>query len=263
LDLGNTVLDAVRKFYKDLGRDPSAVEFGVVSFSNGATVRKDMGEDDGSRIDFAQTEGGTNLKTGLDKAKEVLAQGSSDKLPLIWLITDGEPVDELKNIEVLKQYRSDELSGITVLGVFLPPAKEEFPDLGPKVMQALTCADPDDECTDRFISEQIGVSDFHDVKTESEDMMNEVLKEITATCIAIPLLLGIIVLILVILGCCTWGGKQALAHIMEEEEGPMMQQEVKLAQAKRTDLQVGQVRRIDVGRNNEKAPYQKRKTKNP
>jgi len=254
LELGNTVLDTVRKFYEDHGSDPSAVEFGVVSFSSGATVRKDMGEDDGSRIDFSQTPGGTNLKKGLEKAKEVLVQGSPHSLPVIWLLTDGEPTDDLRRIELLKQYRSGELSGITVLGVFLPPAEEVLLGLGVKVMQALTCADADDECTDRYISEKIGVSDFQDVKTKAEDMMNEVLKEITATCIAIPLLLLIIVIIIVILACCTWGGKKALAHIMEEEEGPMMQQEVQLVQAK-------QGRRIDVDGTNGKVHYQKRKTR--
>jgi len=51
--------------------------------------------------------------------------------------------------------------------------------------------------------------------------------------------------------------------MMAEEEGPMMQQEVMLVQAKRTDLQVGQVRRTDLDRNNEKTLYQKRKTKEP
>jgi len=84
---------------------------------------------------------------------------------------------------VVKKYRSDELSGITVLGVFLYPKwiNVQEIDLGRNVMQRLTCADPDDECTDRFITEDIGVTDLQDVKTKSKDMMEEVLKEITAT----------------------------------------------------------------------------------
>jgi len=234
IELANEVLRVIREMYREKNGGLEGFHFGFLTFSgqSSITVRIPLTADDGEKtISVDENERkdstGTDYAAALGKAKEVLDQGPNGSMPLIWLLTDGEPVVHaggIKTKEQFKEFRAENLVDVTTIAVLLSPKQ----DIGPaqEILQTLTCRDPDSACTNTTIIGKIGDIDFADFKAKSNQLISNVFAKLAFNpiCIAVPIIVLAIVGGCVLLLCCCYGGKLAVAKFMEEEEGPMTQQ---------------------------------------
>jgi len=234
IELANEVLSVIRDMYREKNGGLEGFHFGFLTFSgpSSVTVRIPLTADDGkTTISVDESERlnptGTDYAAALGKAKEVLDQGPNGSMPLIWLLTDGEPVVNvggLKTTEQFKAFRAEKLVDVTTIAVLLSPAQ----DLGPakEILQTLTCRDPDSACTNTTIIGKIGDIDFADFKAKSNQLISNVFADLAFNpiCIAVPIIVLMIIGGCILLLCCCYGGKLAVAKFLEEEEGPMTQQ---------------------------------------
>jgi len=247
LSIANGVLEDMRSRFRQHKQDPvKELDFGLLEFSSGHSIIRELAPDDGKNFDEGRRDGtgGTKYEQGLNAAISRLKAGSK-KMKLIWFLTDGEPngpgllpnipmtpaqVQELRTRVFVNQ-------DITMVSTYL----SNKPDLsaGTTTLQILSCQDPQAKCTDRVLAAYLKDASFNleSFKKKAADMFSSVVYSIACTTtttttstinpgtppepktMMIPLLVAALVAAAVLcICCCFYSSKKSKTLATQEEE---------------------------------------------
>jgi len=251
IEIANAVLDDVRKLFTEYKQDPRTyLSVGMIEFAESNSVRRPLSDDDGSNFDVDRRDicplgapgvgCGTYYEQVLTEVISQLNQGQDeDAEKLIWFLTDGQPIKTaavpLTREEVLEMRKRLFKTGdnITIASTFLSPNDTSLA-AGTSILQALSCEDPNAQCTDRVLAGSLQDPNFllDKFKTDAQKMFRNVVKNkvLLNGCVnplvyaaAFPLvavIIGIIACTMTTAGAGMYAKKQ---FFDEEEEGTMQE----------------------------------------